>query len=191
MTTLPDRMPPLSDGAMDASQRAAAEALIAGPRKAVKGPFIPLLRSPELMARLEKVGEYLRFASAVPPRLGELATLIVARRWSQQFEWAVHAPLALKAGTAAEAIEALRQGARPSDLCDEEGLVYDLIHELETTRGVSDATYARAVETLGERGVIDLIGIVGYFTLISMVLNLAHTPAEPGSAVLPLPALPL
>ncbi len=191
MTTLPDRMPPLSDAAMDASQRAAAEALIAGPRKAVRGPFIPLLRSPELMARLEKVGEYLRFASALPPRLGELATLIVARRWSQQFEWAVHAPLALQAGTAAETIEALRHGARPTLLSDEEALVYDLVRELEDTHGVSDATYARAVATLGERGVIDLIGIVGYFTLISMVLNVAHTPAEPGAAAQPLPALPL
>lgn len=191
MTKLLDRMPPMSEAAMDASQRAAAEALIAGPRKAVKGPFIPLLRSPELMARLEKVGEHLRFASSLPPRLSEFATLIVARRWSQQFEWAVHAPLALQAGTAPETIEALRHAARPTGLSDEEALVHDLVHELEAAHGLCDATYARAVAVLGERGLIDLIGIVGYFTLISMVLNVAHTPAEPGAAVLPLPTLPL
>src|SRR5204863_3264663 len=93
-----ERMPPIAPGAMSETQRKAAEALAAGPRGGVKGPFIPLLRSPELMDRLQKVGEYLRFQSSLEPRIGEFLMLVVSRHWTQQFEWAVHLPLALKAG---------------------------------------------------------------------------------------------
>jgi 4-carboxymuconolactone decarboxylase len=187
----PDRMPPLPDDQMDAAQKAAAAALIAGPRKAVKGPFIPLLRSPELMARLQKVGEYLRFNSAVPTRLGEFATLIVARQWTQHFEWFVHAPLALQTGAQHETIDALREGARPAAMSAEEALIYDFVAELTGNRGVCDETYRKAVTALGERGVIDLVGIVGYFTWLSMVLNVARTPPEPVSGVTALQPLPL
>jgi 4-carboxymuconolactone decarboxylase len=187
----PDRMPPLRADEMDDVQKAAAAELIAGPRKAVKGPFIPLLRSPELMARVQKAGEYLRFESAVPARLGEFATLIVARRWTQHFEWFVHVPLALKAGTQPQTIDALRNGARPATMSAEEALVYDFVAELTGNRGVCDETYGKAVEALGERGVIDLIGIVGYFTWLSMVLNVARTPPEPASGVTALQPMPL
>lgn len=186
-----DRMPPLRTEQMDDAQKAAAAELIAGPRKAVKGPFIPLLRSPDLMARLQKVGEYLRFDSAVPTRLGEFATLIVARQWTQDFEWFVHAPLALKAGTQPQTIDALRDGTRPATMSAEEALVYDFVAELSNNRGVCDETYRKAVAALGERGVIDLIGIVGYFTLISMVLNVAHTPPESATGVTAPQPMPL
>ena len=106
-----DRMPPLARESMDDSQRAAADALIAGPRKGVKGPFIPLLRSPRLLAPLQIAGEYLRFDSALPRRVSEFATLVVAQQWTQQFEWMVHVPLAQQEGTSAQTIEALRAGA--------------------------------------------------------------------------------
>src|SRR3954467_7339724 len=125
------RMPPLAREAMNDAQRAAADELAAGPRKGVKGPFIPLLRSPDLMARLQKVGEYLRFGSALPPRLSEFATLLVARQWTQQFEWGVHVPLAVAAGTDPATIAALRQGGRPATMSAEEALVYDLVAELD------------------------------------------------------------
>jgi 4-carboxymuconolactone decarboxylase len=171
-----DRMPPLSDDAMDEAQRAAAAELIAGPRKGVKGPFIPLLRSPGLMAPLQKVGEYLRFRSALPRRINEFATLVVARQWTQPFEWQVHAAAALEAGVSPEALEELRQGARPASAGDDERLVYDFVSELCANRGVCDATYAAAVGRFGERGIVDLVGIVGYFTAISMLLNVARTP---------------
>jgi 4-carboxymuconolactone decarboxylase len=186
-----ERMPPIPDDAMTDVQRAAAEALRAGPRKGVKGPFIPLMRSPELMSRLQRVGEYLRFDNSLPPRLSEFATLVVARAWTQQFEWAMHVPLALKAGTSQATIDALREGRRPSDMSQEEALVHDFTVELATHRGVSDATYGACVARLGEQGVIDLVGLVGYFTMISMVLNVARTPPEPGGAVAALPPLPL
>jgi 4-carboxymuconolactone decarboxylase len=190
MTGLADRMPPLPREQMDDAQRAAADELTAGPRKGVKGPFIPLLRSPELMARLQKVGEYLRFESALPRRVNELVTLVVSRGWTQQLEWAAHVPLAMGAGTAPQTIEALREGRRPATMSREEELAYDFTIELVGSRGVSDATYRACVEAFGERGVIELVGLVGYFTTVSMVLNVAHTPREPGASVAPLPSLP-
>ena len=190
MTASNERMPAIARDQLDDAQRAAADELIAGPRKGVKGPFIPLLRSPQLMARLQKVGEYLRFESALSRRVNELVTLVVSRAWTQQFEWATHVPLATGAGTAAETIEALREGRRPPGMSREEELAYDFTVELQRNRGVSDATYRACVEAFGERGVIDLVGLIGYFTTISMVLNVAHTPPEPGASVEPLPSLP-
>jgi len=189
-TALPDRMPPIPRERMTEAQRAAADELIAGPRKGVKGPFVPLLRSPELMARLQKVGEYLRFGSALPPRLSEFATLLVARQWAQAFEWGVHVPLAIAAGTDPQTIDALREGRRPGTMSAEEALVFDLVAELDAERGVSDARYAAAVAALGEQGVLDLLGLVGYFTTISMVLNVARTPADAPAGVAPLPGRP-
>ena len=185
-----DRMPPLERAAMNEAQRKVADELAAGPRGGVKGPFIPLLRSPELMDRLQKVGEYLRFQSSLDPRIGEFAMLVVSRQWTQQFEWAVHVPLALKAGVNAQAVQSLAEGRRPAALASDEAVVYDFCDELERNRGVSDATYRQALEQFGERGVMDLVGLVGYFTAVSMVLNVAHTPA-PKSEVPPLAPLPL
>ena len=187
MAAWQDRMPPLARDAMDDAQRVAADELIAGPRKGVKGPFVPMLRSPSLMQHLQKAGEYLRFDSALPRRVSEFATLIVARDWRQQFEWFVHAQLAQKEGTSAATIEALRCGRRPPAMSDEEAFAYDFVTELNANRGVDDATYREAVDRFGERGVIDLVGLVGYFTLVSMILNVAHTPAgeTPGAPLLP------
>ncbi len=185
-----DRLPPLPLDALDDEQRAAAEELMAGPRKAVKGPFIPLLRSPRLLARLQKVGEYLRFDSALPARVSEFVTLVVSRAWTQQFEWHVHVPLALKAGTAQETIDALREGRRPETMSDEESVSYDFATELLAHHGVSDRTYERARRAFGERGVVDLTGLIGYFVAVSMVLNVAHTPPEAAPGVEPLPPLP-
>jgi 4-carboxymuconolactone decarboxylase len=190
MTFHADRMPPLATEQMNEAQRAAAAELIAGPRKAVKGPFIPLLRSPALLARLQKVGEYLRFDSVLEPRLAEFATLIVAHHWTQQFEWFVHVPLALKAGVARATVDALREGARPSQMAEDEALVYDLAVELLQRHGVADATYARAAARFGEQGVIDLVALLGYFALVSMILNVAHTPPETVEGVAALPSLP-
>jgi 4-carboxymuconolactone decarboxylase len=190
MPPLSERLPPLAREAMTEAQRSAADELIAGPRKGVKGPFIALLRSPELMARLQKVGEYLRFDSALSPRASEFAMLIVARAWTQQFEWFTHVPLALKAGTAQDSVDALREGRRPAAMSDEEAEVYGFSTELLDHRGVSDATYREAVDRFGERGVIDLVSILGYFTLVSMVLNVAHIPEEPGTSVERLPPMP-
>ncbi|HSW21828.1 MAG TPA: carboxymuconolactone decarboxylase family protein [Burkholderiaceae bacterium] len=191
MTRYPDRLPPLAPEQMNPAQRAAADDLIKGPRKGVKGPFIALLRSPELLARLQKVGEYLRFENALPARLSEFATLVVARAWAQQFEWFVHVPLALAQGTDADTIAALRTGRRSNTMSPDEALVYDFTIELTHHHGVSDDTYRRCVEAFGERGAVDLVGTIGYFAWMSMILNVAHTPAAEVAGVEPLPQLPL
>jgi len=185
-----ERLPLPSLEAMTEAQRAAANDLIAGPRKGVKGPFIPLLRSPELMTRLQKVGEYLRFQSSLAPRISEFATLCVARAWSQQFEWVVHVPLALKAGTSKETIDAIREGRRPALMSLAEAVVYDFIAELLTTKGIAQATYDAVMSELGDQGLIDMVGVVGYFTSMCMVINVAHTPPESGNDVDLLPSLP-
>ena len=186
-----ERMPPLDPATMDEAQRKAAAALAAGPRGGVKGPFIALLRSPELMDRLQQVGEYLRFRSSLEPRISEFLMLIVSRTWTQQFEWAVHVPLALKAGMKPQTVESLASGARPLDMAADEALAYDFCAELARSKGVSDATYRSAVDRFGERGVVDLLGVIGYFTTVSMVLNVAHTPPPAQSGVAPLSPLPM
>lgn len=190
MSTSGIRMALPSRDAMDEAQRAAADELIAGPRKGVKGPFIALLRSPDLMARIQKVGEYLRFGSKLLPRLSEFATLLVARKWTQQFEWFMHAPLALKAGVTQQTIDAIREGRRPPSGSPDELAVFDFASELLIHHGVSDATYTACVDRFTEQGVVDLVCIIGYFTMISMVLNVAHIPAEPSDATAALPPLP-
>jgi len=181
-----DRMPPLPPEKMTDAQRKAAAELAAGPRGGVRGPFIPLMRSPELMDRLQRVGEYLRYHSTLPQKLNEFVMLITSREWTQQFEWAVHVPLVIKAGLKPEIVKALADGRRPSGMADDEEIVYDFCRELFLTHGVSDTTYQRAVGKFGEQGVIDMLGVLGYFTTLSMVMNVAHTPPPADSTVAPL-----
>jgi 4-carboxymuconolactone decarboxylase len=183
-------MLPLALERMTDAQRKAAEDMIAGPRKGVNGPFVPLLRSPELMDRLQKVGEYLRFQSSLEPRISEFIMLIVSREWTQQFEWFVHVPLGRKAGIAEDTIAALAEGRRSHGMAEDEAIAYDFCDELLRTRGVCETTYRRAVTRFGETGVIDMIAVAGYFTTVSMVMNVAHSPAseDPSvSALLPFP----
>ena len=190
MTEQAQRMLLPTRESMTDAQRAAADELTAGPRKGVKGPFIPLLRSPELMARMQKVGEYLRFESAVPKRLSEFATLVVSRSWAQQFEWFTHVPLATKLGTSRRTIDQLAHGLRPGEMSADEAFVYDLVIELQATKGLSQETYDSAVDMWGEQGFVELVALVGYFTTMSMILNAATIPAEPTADVPPLPSLP-
>jgi 4-carboxymuconolactone decarboxylase len=162
---------------MDPAQKRAAEALIAGPRKGVFGPFIALMRSPELMDRLQRVGEYLRFDNAIPPRLNELAIAITAHHVQNAFEWVVHRPLAVKNGVAEPALDAIGRGERPRDMPADDALVHDFVVELLRTNFVSDPLYEAARSRFGERGVVDLVATVGYFLAISLVMNVAGTPA--------------
>lgn len=184
-------MPPLEWEQMTEAQKQAAEELASGPRGGVRGPFVPLLRSPELMRRLQSVGAYLRYESVLQARTTELVILIVSRHWTQHFEWVVHYPLALQAGLPAEVAEAIAEGRRPTGMGEDEATVYDFCDELLRTHGVSEATYQRAVSRLGEQGLIDLVGLLGYFSTVSMVMNVAHTPPPDGEAVAALAPFPL
>lgn len=175
-----DRMPPIpAEKLTDAQKKVAAE-LVAGPRGALAGPFVPLLRSPEFMSRLQKTGEYLRFNSTLPPRLNEFAILITARQWTQQYEFDQHAPLALKAGLKQEILSAIVDGRRPTGMAADEEVVYDFLSELRQMQSVSDATYARAVAKFGEQGVVDMTGVAGYYTMLAMIMNVARTPLPAG-----------
>ena len=186
-----ERLPlPRADTMTDA-QQAAAQALIAGPRKGVFGPFVPLLQSPVLMERIGRLGEYLRFESALNARVRELVTCAVARHVGNQFEWVVHAPAAIKAGVDAGAIEALRQGRRVTPLADDEQLALDLAVELLRHAGVSEPTYAAAEARFGRQGVVDLSALVGYFAMVCWIMNVAHTPADGGQGQHGLDAFPL
>lgn len=188
--TAEDRMPPLARETMTPAQQAAADVLIAGPRKAVLGPFIPLLRSPELLSRVGKVGEYLRFECGLDARIRELATCVVARHVSNQFEWLVHAPLAEKAGVQRAALDAIAAGRQPRGLAEDEATAVDFAFELLRTNGVSDETYAAAREAFGEQGVVDLAGLVGYFAMVCWVMNVARTPSSVPQSFAPLAAYP-
>ncbi len=185
-----ERMPLPPRESMTEEQRAAAQALIDGPRKGVYGPFLPLMRSPQLLDRVAKMGEYLRFASVLEPRIRELATCVAARHTANQFEWQMHAPLAAQAGVDAQALDLLRQGARPVPLAPDEALAVDFSLEVLGTHGCSDPTYAAALERFGEQGVVELAALLGYFVMVCWVMNVAHTPAQRRNGA-PLPAFPL
>jgi 4-carboxymuconolactone decarboxylase len=182
--TAADRLPPLTEEQMTAAQRAAAAEISSGPRGAVIGPFAPLLRSPELMTRLQKVGEYLRFESPLDRRLFEMTILYVARWWDQQFEWTFHHPLALEAGLDPAVADAIAEDRRPDGMDAAAEAVWDLLDELFRTRAVSDEVYARAVAELGEVGVVEVVATSGYYTTLAVVMQAARTPA-PGGPLLP------
>ena len=135
------------------------------------GPFINLLPSPELMTRVAAVGEYLRYRSALSPRLSEFAILVTAAQWQQQFEWDIHALIALKAGIPQAVMDAIWAGIKPPHLDADLRVLYDLCTELHRDRRVTAATRERAVKTLGEQGMVDAVGICGYYALLAMVLN--------------------
>jgi 4-carboxymuconolactone decarboxylase len=183
-----DRFPELTLDNMTPQQKQVAESIMTGPRKSLSGPFNAWLRSPELGDRLQKVGEYIRFKTSLPPRLNEFAILIAARYWTAQYEWYYHYPLAIKAGLDPKVAAALAAGKRPAGMQDDEKIVYDFCAELRKTRNVSDASFNAAVARFGEQGVIDLIGVSGYYDTVSMTLNVAHVGLPDGETP-PLKAL--
>ena len=186
----PERLPLPPMAQMDDAQRAAAQALIDGPRKAVYGPFVPLMRTPALLDRVAALGEALRFGGTLDPRVRELVTCAAAAHVGNQFEWVMHQPLAAAAGVSTGALEALRLGRRPAGLAADEQAAIDVATELMQRHSVSQPTWDQACATFGEPGVVELTTLVGYFVMVSWVMNAAHTPSRP-TTVVPLPAHPL
>jgi 4-carboxymuconolactone decarboxylase len=176
-----ERLPIPEREAMSDAQRAAADAIINGPRKAIFGPFVPLLQSPTLMERIGKTGEALRFDGTLPDRIRELAICVVARETGNQFEWQTHAPLAIKAGIAPEAIDSLAAGRRPGGLAADEACTVDFVHELMRRHGISDETYAESTSCFGAPGTVELTALVGYFAMVCWIMNVARTPGPSGS----------
>jgi len=160
-------------------QKAAAEFMETRETKTINGPFIALLRSPNLINLASEIGLWTRQTS-LPPRLFEFVVLITAREWTQNFEWNGHSASALKGGLSQDIVHAVADGRRPLQMAEDETIVYDFTTELLKNRSVSDDTYARALAKFGERGIIDMTGISGYYTMIAMVLNVARTPLNEG-----------
>lgn len=184
-----DRMPPIPQDQWTDAQKKAAQEIVSGPRKELVGPFIPLLRSPEYMSRLQHVGEYLRYNTKLGANISEFIILLIARRWTQQFEWYSHESLALKAGVKPETIKAIAEAHRPSEMTPDETMIYDFVNELHARQSVSDPVYAQIVGRFGEQGVIDIAGLCGYYTLLGMLMNTTRTPLPPGKTP-PLPTFP-
>jgi len=180
-TSAAERLPLPARDAMSDAQQAAADAIINGPRKAIFGPFVPLLQVPGLMEHIGDTGAALRFKGLLPDPVRELVICVVAREVGNQFEWQTHAPLAVKAGVAQEAVTAIGEGRRPRGLPADLACATDFAGELMLRNGVSDATYAEAVAQFGEAGTVELTALVGYFTMICWVMNVARTPGPAGS----------
>ena len=176
-----DRLPPIPEVQLTAAQRQAAEALAAGRRGALFGPSVPLLRSPELLDRTQRLGEYLRYDSALAPRLRELAILVTAAHFHQPYEWHVHAPEALRAGLTPAQLAALAAGERPAGFAADEAVVYEFCVQLHRAHAVDDAAYAAVLGLLGERSLIELAAVCGYYTLLALVMNAAQTALPPGA----------
>jgi 4-carboxymuconolactone decarboxylase len=190
-TSATERLPLPAREAMSADQQAAADAIINGPRKAIFGPFVPLLQVPGLMGHIGDTGAALRFKGSLADPVRELVICVVAREVGNQFEWQTHAPLAVKAGVAQEAVDAIGAGRRPRGLAPELACATDFASELMLRNGVSDATYAEAVAQFGEAGTVELTALVGYFTMICWVMNVARTPGPAGSPAPGLAGFPL
>jgi len=177
-------------------QRALYDAIRSGPRSAVKtssaakpgplgGPFNVWLRSPGVGNIIQSLGAEIRFRSSLPAKLNEFAIIITARHWSCQYEWTSHHKLALEAGLDPKIGEDLAHGRRPANLSADEEIVYNFSTELHKTQGVTDATYKAAFDRFGERGVMDIIAVNGYYGLVSMTLNVDRTPLPEGAKPLP------
>ncbi len=185
-----ERLPNLRPDELSPEQKAINDAIVSGPRGNSSGPFQAWLRSPVLADRLQKVGAYVRFQTSLPQTLNEFAILIAGRYWNSGFEWAYHYPLAIKDGVKASVIDDLSNGRVPGGMSEDEALVYAFSTEIRRDKAVSDATYARALARFGERGVIDLIAVNGYYDVVCMTLNVAQVPVPAGSTAPPLATLP-
>ncbi len=174
------RFAPLTPEQWTPEQQKVADAIIAGPRGAVGGPFPTWLRCPELASRLQELGEYIRFKRALPVKFVSIAILVTARHWQCQYEWDHHSKTAAKAGIPDQAIACILANERPDDLSPDEMAVYDFCRALHRDRAVTDAQFAAAKAALGEEGVVELIGICGFYNMMAMALNVSDVPPASG-----------
>ncbi|MFM0018812.1 carboxymuconolactone decarboxylase family protein [Paraburkholderia azotifigens] len=165
------RIADLDPAGMTSQQRSVYDAIANGPRKGVRGPLAVWLHRPELAQNAQALGRYCRYETSLEPRQSELAILVIARIWGSEYEWYAHKPIALDAGVSPAVVEAIRTNAVPVFERADEAIIHTFLTELHRDRKVSDETYRGAVELLGEAGVIDLTGLAGYYTLISMTIN--------------------
>lgn len=174
------RLAPPDPAGMTPDQKRVHDIITSGPRGRVRGPLAIWLHRPELAEAAQALGAYCRYGSSLEPRLSELAILCMAVIWRSEFEWWAHKPIALKAGLSPDVVEALRQGRSPAFADAEEALVHEVVQALSVQRRLEDALYARAEAGLGRDRLVDLVGLCGYYTLISMTLNAFEVPLPEG-----------
>ncbi|HEX5049676.1 MAG TPA: carboxymuconolactone decarboxylase family protein [Gammaproteobacteria bacterium] len=176
------RFPPLTWDQMNDAQRTMTQNVLNGKRASLGGPFNVLMRSPEMGDIAQKLGEYARFSPAMPPKLRELAIILTARHWTAQYEWYAHRQAAAREGLRDDVIKSIAARERPKNLDHDEQAVYDFATELLETKTVSDATFKRAHDLLGDQGVVDTIAVMGYYQMVSMLLNVDGHPLPAGVA---------
>jgi 4-carboxymuconolactone decarboxylase len=174
------RLPTIPPDQYNAEQKKASEEFLAARKVAVFGPFEPMMYSPDVMSLARSMGDYLRFHSSIGNTLSELVILITSREWSQDYEWSLHYPIALKAGISKSTADAIADGRRPSGMSADEEIVYDFTTELLKNRRVSDATFDRAEQRFGKKGTVDMAAIAGYYGFLAMQLNMARYQAGDG-----------
>ena len=168
------RFAPLTMEALDIHQKPLGEQIMKVSSVGLSGPYNPILRSPVMGQRMFDLLYYLRWNSSVPQRLNEFAILIIGRQWRSQVEWLAHAPLAIKAGISPEVVAELKAQKRPADMKADEAVVYDFVTELTANHRVSDATYARTKQMLGDQQIVDLTTIAGTYVTVAMLLAMAE-----------------
>jgi 4-carboxymuconolactone decarboxylase len=179
------RLPTIPPSDYTDEQKQAAQDFEAARKTPVFGPFEPLMHSPKVMSLARAMGDYLRYNSAIGNRSSEFVILVIAREWSQDYEWTVHYPIALKAGIGKEIADAIAGGRRPAGMSEQEETIYDFLTELLRNKSVSEPTYARAEKLFGKKGVVDLTAIAGYYTFLAMEMNVARYAGPPGGLKLP------
>ncbi len=180
-----ERLPTIPPARYTEEQKQAAADFESARKVPVFGPFEPLMYSPQVMSQARAMGDYLRYKSAIGNTLSELVILITAREWTQDYEWGAHYPIALKAGIRKEVADDIAVGRRPTAMSPDEETVFDFTSELLRNKQVSDATFERAKSRLGMKGVVDMTGIVGYYTFLAMQLNVAQYPVAMDGKKLP------
>jgi len=180
-----DRLPEIPADQQTEAQRDASKTFLEDRKVPVFGPFVPLLRSPQLMLQAMSMGDYLRYHNSLPQKINEFVILITAREWTQQLEWQIHQPLAVKAGLAQSITEDIALGRRPQGMDDAEEIAWEFSTQLHRDKKVDDKTWARAVAKFGEQGVIDMAGTNGYYDFLATTMNAAQTAPDPSKPLLP------
>jgi 4-carboxymuconolactone decarboxylase len=176
------RLAKLDENNLTADQRALADSIKSGPRGQFKmsGPFAIYLHAPTFGELAQKLGGHLRFKTGVSPRLSEFAVMCTAQHWKAQYEWAMHEPMAEKAGVKPQTIRDIQAGRKPKSAPRDEMAIYDFIKELYAKKRVSTGVYNRVKKLLGDAGVVELVGILGYYAMVSMTLNTFKAPLPQG-----------
>jgi 4-carboxymuconolactone decarboxylase len=174
------RFPQLTMDQLSEAQKPLGEQIMKISSVGIGGPYNPLMRSPVLGQRLFDLFHYLRWETSVPTKLNEFAILVIGRQWRSQVEWFAHAPLAAKAGLNADIIAELKAGNRPSNMAEDEAVVYDFVTELTTKHMVSDETYARAKKVFNDQQIVDLTAVAGNYVMVAMLLAMAEETVPPG-----------